>query len=195
MADGMQLTPEAYLAFERRSEERNEYIGGRVVQMPGGTRAQSLIGVNLVMAIGNRLKGGPFQVLGSGMRVKAAATGDYLYPDFLVVVDPQAEDAEDDTLLNPLLVVEVVTSASEARDRGAKFRAYRGMESVQEIVFISPERVQVERYVRQPDGWRATFTERLGDHLMLDCVGCEVPLSEIYHRVVPAVSVATTART
>jgi Uma2 family endonuclease len=119
------------------------------------------------------------------MRIRVAATGLYTYPDVVVVCgEPQLADDSFDTLLNPTLIVEVISPSTEGYDRGKKFAHYRTIESLAEIVLVSQERVEVERYSRQPEGgWLLLEANRLEDRLPLPAIGCELSLSAIYKRV------------
>jgi Uma2 family endonuclease len=119
------------------------------------------------------------------MRIRVAATGLYTYPDVVVVCgEPQLADDAFDTLLNPTLIVEVISPSTEGYDRGKKFAHYRTIESLAEIVLVSQERVEVERFSRQPrGGWLLLEANRLEERLPLPSIGCELSLAAIYKRV------------
>ncbi len=118
------------------------------------------------------------------MRVKVSPTGLYTYPDVAVACDgPRFEDDEVDTLLNPTLIVEVLSPSTERYDRGKKFAHYERIETLREYVLVSQDAVLVERFARQDGGWLRTLYRRRDDLLPLASVGIEVPLRAIYARV------------
>lgn len=180
------ITPEEYLALERASERKSEYFLGEVFAMGGASREHNLIVGNVVRDLGNQLKGRPCETYPSDMRVKVSASGLYTYPDVAVVCgQPQFEDAQVDTLLNPTLVIEVLSESTEAYDRGEKFAQYRSIESLQEYVLISQDRCQVERLVRQPNGreWLYSEASDPAGSVPLAAIGCRLSLTEVYERV------------
>lgn len=179
------LTPEEYLARERRAETKSEYLRGEVFAMAGASRAHNLITSNLVFTIGGQLRDRPCEVYTSDMRVKVSPTGLYTYPDVVVVCgEPQFEDAQADTLLNPKVIVEVLSPSTADYDRGGKFTHYRRLTSLQEYLLVSQDRPLVEHYVRQsPDEWLLAERSSLQDHLDLPSIECRLPLAEIYLKV------------
>ena len=176
-------TPEQYLALERKADFKSEFCNGFIVAMSGATRFHNLAAGNLFREISGQLKGGPCEAYIADMRVRVTRTGLYTYPDIVAVCgEPQLLDSEFDTLLNPTLIVEVLSPSTEAYDRGAKFRHYRRLESLHEYVLISQDRAIVERFARRGEDWVLTEWRGLDAVLLLDSVGCEVPLREIYDR-------------
>jgi Uma2 family endonuclease len=118
------------------------------------------------------------------MRVKVSDTGLYTYPDVVAVCgEPRFEDAEVDTLLNPQVLVEVLSPKTEAYDRGDKFAHYRRVESLQEYVMIAQDRVRVEHYLRQGEQWLFTELSSLDDVLRLRSIDCELPVSAVYSKL------------
>src|SRR6185312_11521567 len=117
------LTPEQYLELERAARDvRSEYYNARMYAMSGGTHPHAIIIGNLARHLGNGLEKGPCVVTTSDMRVRVSKTGLYTYPDLVVVRDPpQHRDSRDDTILNPALIIEVLSPTTEAYDRGFKF--------------------------------------------------------------------------
>jgi len=181
-----EVSPEEYLALERQSGERSEYLNGQVSAMTGASLAHNAIGVNVVLSLGAQLKGKPCSVYVADMRVKVIATGLYTYPDVIVVCgEPQLEDAEADTLLNPTVLVEVLSPSTEAYDRGEKFAHYRRSPSLQEYVLIAQDRVRVEHFARQGDQWVLTEADDLGDSVRLPSINCQLALKDIYDKVLP----------
>jgi Uma2 family endonuclease len=177
-------TIEEYLELERNSELRHEYVSGEIVAMAGATRAHNLVTGNVAQRLRNQLEGKPCETYSNDMRVKTTPT-DYTYPDVVVVCDePQLEDTGLDTLLNPTVVIEVLSKTSEARDRGEKFSDYRTIQSVREIVFTSQHERRVEHYVRQAnDEWTLHDVTDPAGAIELSSIGCTLTLAQIYERV------------
>lgn len=146
------LTPAEYLASERQSTQRHEYQAGQVFALDGGSQQHNLIVTNIVAELRTQLRKSPCTVYPSDMQVKAHQTGLYTYPDVIVVCDEALfEDVDRDTLLNPTVLVEVLSKSTENYDRGKKFQHYRTLESFKEYLLIAQETHHVEHYARQPD--------------------------------------------
>jgi Uma2 family endonuclease len=179
------LTPEEYLARERQAEAKCEYLQGEVFAMVGASREHNLIAVNVAGELRRQLHDRDCEVYQSDMRVKVSPTGLYTYPDVTVVCgEPQFEDAEADTLLNPNVLIEVLSPSTADYDRGGKFAHYRRLSSLAEYVLISQDRCLVEHHVRQPqDQWLLSEQDSLDATLDLPSIGCELQLSEIYLKV------------
>lgn len=181
----LRYTPEEYLARERKALTRSEFYRGEIFAMAGATRAHILIVSNLARVLGNQLLDRPCEVYPVEMRVKVSATGLYTYPDLAVVCgEPRFDDDQRDTLLNPTVLIEILSDSTEAYDRGAKSSQYRQLPSLRELVLIAQDRPQVERYSRQPDGqWLLTEARELSEVMALDSIAVSLPLVEIYRRV------------
>jgi len=179
------LSEEEYLAFERRSEGRHEFLHGEIFAMTGASLRHNRLATNLAVSLGLQLRGRPCELYIADMRVRVAATGLYTYPDLVVVCgEPRFADAELDTLLTPTLIVEILSPTTEATDRGRKFAHYRRLESLAEVLLIAQDRVAVEHYSRLPEGgWHLREATGLDDRVILPAIGCELPLSEVYERV------------
>ena len=179
------FTCEQYLAIERAAEFRSEFFHGEMFAMVGASRRHNLIASNVTRRISEQFDGRSCEVYQSDMRVKVNKTGLYTYPDVVAVCDqPRFEDNQVDTLLNPRVVVEVLSPSTELWDRGKKFRHYRAIESLREYVLIAQDHVLVERFTINADGqWALLDYRTLDDTLILDSISCRVSLSEIYARV------------
>ena len=178
------FTPQEYLALERKSETRNEYYNGEIFAMSGASREHNLIAGNLFRDIGNQLEDRPCESYPNHMRVSIEATGLYTYPDVSVVCgEPRFQDREVDTLLNPTVIVEVLSPSTEAYDRGDKFRHYRRIDSLREFVLISQDRMMVERYTRQGKDWVLSDLTDPDQVLKLESIGCQIPLSRIFAKI------------
>ena len=178
------LSPEEYLTWERKQPFKNEYHNGQIVAMSGASRAHNRITVDITIQLGNQLMEGECEVFASEMGVRTSPTVSYFYPDVIVVCDePRFEDDTFDTLLNPIVVIEVLSSSTAAYDRGEKFESYKQLASLQEYILISQDRVRVESYRRQGTRWLHNTFQHLEDVLPLASIECEVPLRAIYRRV------------
>ena len=179
------VSPAEYLRLERQADVKHEYRDGEIVEMPGGTREHNLIELNLARLLGNELLDREFEVYPSNMRVKVPGTGLYTYPDMSVVAgEPQFEDAEVDTLLNPVVLFEILSPSTESYDRGEKFTNYQTIDSLQEYVLISQDRMSVDRYTRKNDHeWTFRASNDPEASVELALLGCELMLGELYHKV------------
>ena len=179
------LSPQEYLALERQADVRSEYHRGEIFAMAGASWEHTLIKDNLAREAGNQLKSGPCRVLTSDLRVKVNATGLYTYPDVVIVCDePQFEDKVMDTLLNPRVVVEVLSDSTEKYDRGVKFAHYRQLAPIQEYVLVAQDRPLVERYVRQAeDAWVLTAFSAMTQTFAFGTVPVRIALVDIYRGV------------
>jgi Uma2 family endonuclease len=153
--------------------------------MAGASRNHNRIKENLVGELYARLKGGPCQSFSSDMRVKVSTTGLYTYPDIVIVCgEPRFEDPEVDTLLNPFVVIEVLSDSTESYDRGKKHRHFKQIDSLQEYTLVSQNEPVIDRFVRQTDGsWSHTYVEGLDREFVFATVPVRIPLADIYARV------------
>lgn len=185
------LTPEQYLEIERRAEFRSEYYRGEMfamagpLAMAGARRNHNLLAGNAFGQIHAQLRHRECEVYSNDMRVRVAATGLYAYPDVAIACGPiEFLDANEDTLLNPTVIIEVLSASTEAYDRGKKFELYRSLDSLREYLLVSSDRIQIERYSRQAEGkWLLTAASRLEDTIDLESVGCTLSLADVYERV------------
>jgi Uma2 family endonuclease len=179
------LTPEEYLVIERRNEYKSEYIDGEMVAMTGASRRHNLITVNIAREISSQLRGRPCEGYISDMRVRVPSARDYTYPDVVVVCgEPQFEDDYVDTLLNPTVLIEVLSDSTECYDRGRKFGLYRTVESLAEYVLVAQDEYRVEQYVKQPDGrWLLSDHRSPEASVELASIQCALMLSEVYEKV------------
>ena len=178
------LTPEEYLAFERSSELKHEYANGEIFAMSGGTRAHSLVSGNVLGELRSALSERDCEVHGSDMRIKVPVTGRYVYPDASVVCgDALFEDDEQDTLLNPKVIIEVLSKSTEPYDRGDKFENYQTLVSLREYVLLSQKKIRVEHYSLQSDGTWILRVLGAGERLALPSIGCEIAVDRIYLKV------------
>ena len=138
------LTPEEYLAQEELAEFRSEYYRGQVFAMSGGSFSHVFINDNLALEIGAQLKGSPCRFGSSDLRVRVAATGLYTYPDAVIICGaPDLLRGPTDTLLNPRVVIEILSPSTESYDRTQKFDHYRQLPTLQEYVLVAQNRARV----------------------------------------------------
>jgi len=179
------LTPEEYLAIERKAEYKSEYFNGEMFAMAGASERHVLIVTNVVAELRGQLRRRPCTVYSTDLRVRVSPTGLYTYPD-VVVVCGQAQFADDqkDTLLNPTLIVEVLSESTKDYDRGGKFEHYRTLMSLSEYVLIDQDKHHVEHFVRQPENrWLLSETNRLEDTIHVSSISCDLALAEVYDKV------------
>ena len=176
-------TPEEYLALERLAEFKSEYIDGRIVAMTGASKPHIMIAGNIYMGLRGRFRGGPCNAYMSDMRVRIGDGQRYTYPDVVAACGERFADGTLDTLVNPALIVEVLSPGTERYDRGEKFLHYRLIESLQEYVLVAQDRVLVERFVRHGEFWTLSAFSDLDATLELASVGCTLALREIYENV------------
>lgn len=173
------FTPEEYLALERNAEFRSEYIDGHIIAMTGSSPEHADIVLNLGSELRARLRSRGCRVFVNDIRVRVGHG--FVYPDVVAVCESaRFLDTNPRTLLNPSLVIEVLSESTERFDRSEKFQAYRAVDSLSEYVLINSRCVSVERYVREGDFWRYSSLLDPGATLELSSVGCALTLREIY---------------
>lgn len=179
------LTEEQYLEIERQAERKSEFHDGEMFAMAGASWVHNRVVWNLIAHLNSRLGSGLCQGCPSDMRVRVPATGLYTYPDVVVVCGkPQFLDERRDTLLNPTLIVEVLSPSTEDYNRGRKFEHYRSLPSLCQYLLVASERIETELYTRQTDGqWLLNFASKAQDLVDLGSVGARLLVSEIYSDV------------
>lgn len=177
-------TPEEYLALERAAEYKSEYLDGAIFAMSGTSEIHNVIALNIARRLGNALEDRPCRVYMSDVRVRVAASRLYTYPDVVAVCGPREfADDQKDTLLNPAVIVEVLSPATETYDRGKKFAHYAWLPSLTDYVLVAQEEVRVEHFQRQGVGWFLTICTALDEMLRLPSLDTDVPLAAIYKNV------------
>ncbi|HEY0320270.1 MAG TPA: Uma2 family endonuclease [Pyrinomonadaceae bacterium] len=179
------LTEDEYLAVERQAEFRSEYLAGEVFAMVGASRRHNRIVTNLVSALDNQLRARPCNVYSNDMRVKVQSTGLFTYPDVVVTWgEEKFADGAHDTLLNPLVIIEVLSDSTEAYDRGKKFENYQSIESLKEYLLVSQNSQRIEQYIRQMGkSWMYSEAHESGETITLQSIECELKLEEVYLKV------------
>ncbi len=179
-------TEAEYLEFERTSESRHEYYRGEIFDMAGAKEAHIIIAANGVTSLNLQLRDHPCRVYQSDLRVQVSEIGFYSYPDIAVICgESQYADDKRDMIVNPILIVEVLSPSTENDDRGEKFRHYRNLESLQEYLLIAQNSHHIERYLRQETGdWLLTDRTGLDKTLDLPSIKCTLALAEVYRKVI-----------
>ncbi len=183
------LRPEEYLANERSAEHKSEYVDGEAVAMAGASYAHNLIVANVVGTLWGRMRGTPCAVMPSDLKVKASTK--IYYPDVTVLCgEPLFLDDQQDVLLNPSLIVEVLSESTKNFDRGEKFMRYRLIESLQDYVLVAQSETHVEHFRREKELWVLAETRDPDDRVAIESIGCELPLADVYDRVAQALAQA-----
>jgi len=179
------ISPEEYLRRERQAEHKSEYLNGEIFAMGGASEAHNLIAGNIFGELRPQLRERPCRAYISDMRVKVRSNGLYTYPDVVVVCgEPEFEDEEVDTLLNPTILIEVLSRSTERYDRIAKTSYYRTMDSLSEHMLVAQDEIRLEQYVRQPNGqWLLSEYVTLDAVVTLPSIDCTLRLSDVYDRI------------
>lgn len=180
-----QLTSEQYLEIERKADHKSEYRSGEMVALAGVIEQHSLIVMNVSGSIWQQTKGRPCKVYPRDLRVKVDAAGLYTYPDIVVVCgEARFDDGQMDTLLNPMVLIEVLSKSTEAYDRGEKFLHYRRLESVSDYLMVAQHTTRIEHYVRQHDGlWLLSEASGPEGVVEIASIDCRLTLLDVYDKV------------
>lgn len=178
------LTWQEYLAFERKSQTRHEFFDGEVFAMAGGSFSHGVIIGNVAAILWNALKDRPCSVVPNDMRV-LSPSGLSTYPDVVVTCGPEFDDERKDTLLNPMVIVEVLSRTTEGYDRGRKFKNYRTITSLRDYILVSQHQSLVEHFTRQQgtDHWVLTTYDAPDSHIDIPSLGLHLPMAEVYSQV------------
>jgi Uma2 family endonuclease len=178
------LTPEEYLAIEREAEFRSEYWNGKMFAISGAREPHNDICVNITAEFRQQLRSRPCKNYSNDMRVRTSSNL-YTYPDCVVVCgERRFLDERRDTLLNPNLLVEVLSPSTERYDRGSRFEQYRGIESLREYLMLASDRIHAELFTKQPNGpWTLSEWRDPEDVVPLESCGCRLKLADIYEKV------------
>lgn len=181
------FTVQEYLALEEKALDRHEFDNGEVLAMSGGTLNHSQVAANLIGELRARLKGKPCRALDSNMRVRLEEAGKYVYPDVTVVCGPPEFDSADrkkTTIVNPSVIVEVLSDSTEKYDRGRKLDAYMTLASLKEYVLVAQDEPAVETFTRHPDGrWTFRAFRGIEQSVRFESLQIEIPLREVYLNV------------
>ncbi len=190
------VTPQEYLERERHAETKSEYYDGVIVAMAGASPEHSAIAFNLSSALGPQLRSRGCRGFGSDLRVRVPQCNVYFYPDVTAACgEPQYEECSGlRALLNPTLIVEILSTSTEAVDRGEKFVCYQTLDSFNTYLLVAQHTPRVECYTRQADGsWRYEIVRGLDAVLTLETIGCTLRLADIYEDVLDADNLQNTS--
>jgi Uma2 family endonuclease len=177
-------TLEQYLEIERNSEEKHEFFNGQIFAMAGTSPEHATISENISAELGPQLRQTNCRAFSADLRLKIDPTGLYTYPDKAIVCgEPKYEDTKPKTLLNPTLVIEILSDSTEAYDRGDKFAHYRRLESVHEYMLVAQDKMRVEVYCRNGDQWLLTEYSDPNEPVQLASIGCSLNLADVYYNV------------
>ncbi|HZS44713.1 MAG TPA: Uma2 family endonuclease [Blastocatellia bacterium] len=178
-------TPEEYLSLERSSEHKSEYLNGQIFAMGGASPQHILIITNVVTQLNIQLRNRPCTVYSTDLRVRVSPTGLYTYPDIVVACEELVfADDQNDTLVNPTLIIEVLSPSTKDYDRGEKFEHYRSLRSLKEYLLIAQDKCHVEQFIKQDNGlWLLSETNKTDDVIKLSSISCELSLTETYAKV------------
>ena len=179
------LSEAEYLEIERAADYKSVFFDGEMFAMAGGKPEHSLIGTNLAGEFHARLKGRPCGAYNADLRIKVEPTGLYTYPDLSVICGPlQFAPATDDTIINPTVLVEVLSESTEAYDRGTKFEHYRQIPSLREYLLVSQKQPRIEQFVRQTDNrWLLNEAVGLEASVTLQSLNIVISLAEVFANV------------
>lgn len=188
-----QFTVDEYLALERSSEERHEYLDGQIYAMAGESLEHGVISVNLVVALGAQLKSTNCQLLTKDTKIRSGPeprsgtyAGLYSYPDLVVICgQPQFHDEKRDVILNPTVILEVLSPNKESFDRGEKFKRYRQWnQTLKEYLLVWQTLPQIDHYSRQTDGsWYSRLVEGLESSTVISSINCTLSLADVFDRI------------
>ncbi|MEJ7730308.1 MAG: Uma2 family endonuclease [Polyangiaceae bacterium] len=174
-------TFDEYLRLEAFSNIKHEFVDGLILAMAGGTPEHAALAAAVIGLLFQRLQGGRCRVYDSDLRVGVQATGLTTYPDVTVICGPRRSDPRDpNTVVNPTLLVEVLSPSTEEYDRGDKREHYQRIESLQEVLLVASERRRLETWRRGPDATWTMHASGAGEHAELTSVGCRIGVDEIY---------------
>lgn len=179
-------SPEEYLEFERSADFRHEYVDGEIYEMAGESLAHSQICVNISREISLKLKGTRCQALSPNMKVRAESKGMFAYPDLSIVCgDPVFHDLHKDVLLNPKVIIEVLSPSTQRYDQTKKFLRYRKeISSLTDYILIYQDSPFIEHHEKSDDGrWMFNAFDGLDDVFRITSIECEIPMAEVYDRV------------
>jgi Uma2 family endonuclease len=174
------LSEDEYLALEKKSKIKHEYMDGEIFSMAGASRKHNLATNNISTELNLQLRETDCEVYASDFRVKIRA-GHHVYPDVAVACDEILTEGNDTTLLNPIVVFEVLSKSTERRDRGDKAEDYYRLESLKDYILVSQNRIRVEHFSRQKNNeWTLKIYEDLEEVLELKSINCKIPLKLVY---------------
>jgi Uma2 family endonuclease len=177
-------SPEEYLTLEAASESRNEYLDGQIIPMAGGSPEHNQISLNIASYL-DRTLSDDARVFHNDMRLWVPLTRTHTYPDVMTIGGGlQMLDNRKDTVINPNLLIEVLSESTKDYDRGEKFRSYRSIPSFAEYLLVDQYSIHVEHFAKNAQGqWVLTDYDDRSDVITLTSIDCELPLTTIYRKI------------
>jgi Uma2 family endonuclease len=178
-------SPEEYLELEEAAEFRSEYHAGEIIPLTSGTINHNQITGNFCIALVSALRGQPYRVFMTDLRLWIPQRKIYTYPDIMVASRPvELLEGRKDTITNPLMIAEVLSKSTESYDRGKKFEHYRTIPTFQEYILIDQYRMHVDQFSKTEEGrWLFSEYDGEGAVLSLTCVKLQIPLPDIYQEI------------
>lgn len=177
-------TFDEYLMLEQSTEVRHDFLDGEVFAMTGASFAHNVVVANIVVELSNQLRSGPCTVVANDQRVRAGTGRLYTYPDVIVVCGAPQIEQPGDTLTNPTVILEVLSDATEAYDRGKKFEHFRAIESLSDYLLVSQDRYQIERFTRGAQGhWIYCVASGSEARMTIESIGCVLTVGEAFSKV------------
>jgi Uma2 family endonuclease len=179
------ISPEEYLSIERRATYRSEYLNGEMFAMAGATRQHNRISSNVVSEINQHIKPRDCNVYSSDLRVHVPSTGYFTYPDIVITCGKEEfTDTHNDILVNPLVVIEILSDSTASIDRGRKFEQYRELASFVEYLLIEQRTPHIEQYIfHDSQEWRYRDIRGIDEQVTIQAIDCTLLLRDIYHKV------------
>lgn len=174
------FTPEEYLEIERISPIKHEYLNGQIVAMAGASKAHVIITGNLSALLLNHLRGTGCLSYATDMKVRLPDSRLFYYPDLAVTCDESDKNSEEDFILHPKLLIEVLSDSTEAFDRGEKFADYKAIAEFEEYLLVHQNQVLVERFQRRSNNLWVPTIHRTGDTIELTSIGFSCPIADLY---------------
>ena len=187
-------TAEEYLAMERKSKRRHQYLDGDIFAMAGESWNHAVISSNVARSLGNQLENKPCHTVSKDTKVRSGpflrgankSSGLFSYPDIVIVCDePEFYDDATDVVLNPKVIVEVLSPATEKFDRGEKFHRYQTYNpTLTDYLLVSQDKAQIEQYTRKSNGtWSYEIHSGMNATINIRSIGCRVKMKDVYARI------------
>lgn len=179
------LTPEEYLDIERNAECKSEYYNGEIFALAGASYVHNRITRNISKALGLQLKGTKCEEFQSDLKIKEKISGLFTYPDIVVICgEPEFYDEEKDVVVNPTVIMEVLSKSTETYDRGFKFELYRRINTLKDYFMVSQDKISIEYYSRNDDdSWILKEFKDLNQNIEMKSIGCILELKDVYYKV------------
>lgn len=179
------ISPDEYLKLERLSPTKNEYYKGEIFAMSGASTKHNIISGNIFAALHAKLKNTEYMTFGSDMRMYVSENGLFTYPDISVYErEVKLYDKEEDTILYPVVIIEVLSKSTQGYDRSDKFKLYRDISSLKDHVLVSQDEISVEHFTKQIDGkWLLNEIKENNGKIILDSINVTLDINDVYYKI------------